>query len=370
MFSFLTIFLVFYLAYNIARQHPDFSYFRRLLITLNICIVLYCFLQVILPNEYAVGGISEFALGRTRENRLTGPFNATAATADFLALMCVILLYAHLHARSAVMRTMLIALIGVNSMIVLMTGNRGGFILLVGGLTIFLWAFRKQLGGGRIMRIAFAGLACVTIASALVLNFSRFGIMYERLAGTQIERGIVPDTRRVSWEDAWAEILQSPVVGHGPRFRLGPMGETVAGRLQIDYPHSLPLYVLYTTGALGFVAYFVFFTAMGVRLARRAVHMSRSVNPVLAGLPRLSMIIFTLFMVSELRIEMLRAALVDYQHVIFMLFGTLLAFSDHTVRAEAALARASTGDEVDPGHAARAIGRQSPIPSPSSVRAG
>lgn len=362
MFSFLTNFLVFYLAYNTTRQHANFQYLQKLFITLNVLVVLYCFAQVILPNQYAIGGISELAMGRTRGTRLTGPFNATAATADYLALMCVFILYSYLHEKRPPLRAALIGLIGVNTSVLLMTGNRGGFIILLAGITLFLWSFRNQLGGGRVIRLAVAGMACVAVGSALVFNFSRFNVMYERLVGTQIESGVVPDTRRASWENAWEEIVESPITGHGPQFRLGARNEIIAGMRQIDFAHSLPLHVLYTTGALGLMAYLIFFTALGRRIARHSVRLPGNVEPGLAGLPRLGTIIFTLFLVSELRIEMLRMGLNDYQHLVFMLLGTLLAFSDHIARVEAparSRARPQTllggNDELPEGRGAPAM---------------
>ena len=345
MFSFLTNFLLFYLAYNVIREKPDWTYFRNVIIVCNVLVILYCAAQLIAPDRFAIAGISEFSLSRTRTNRLTGPFNATAATADYLVIVSILLFYSYLVERKAHIRVGLLGLFGVNTTFLLTTGNRGGFLIYVIGITGFLWGFRKELGGARIVRLVLVGAFCLTLASAFVINATRFNVVYERLSNTTFESGVIPDTRVGTWEDSWAAILESPIKGHGPMLRLGAAGTRVEGIPQIQFPHSLPIYILYTTGLVGLIAYTIFFVALFRRLARSVTLPPAFADDKLAGIPRLNLLLFALFAISQLRIEMLREGLFDFAQFVFVLFGSLLGFSDALASSERSIANQSGIDE-------------------------
>lgn len=328
LFSFFTNFLLFVIAYNVTRENPDWRFFRNVIVACNILVVLYCIAQVVAPQQMAIGGISEFALQRTRANRLTGPFNATAATADYLVIMCLLLFYAYLVEGGARLRVLLISLVALNTSCILMTGNRGGFLLyFIGGASV-VWGFRAQLGAARTARVVLVGICSIILASVIVLNTTRFNVVFDRLSSTTFESGVIPDTRTGSWSDAWEAILESPIKGHGPMLRLGAAGTRVAGVPQILFPHSLPLYILYTTGIIGLVAFSIFFGALGRRLSRSALRPLGKIEHELAGIPRLNLIIFVTFIMSQLRIEILREGLFDFQQFIFLLLGSLLGFAD------------------------------------------
>ena len=69
-----------------------------------------------------------------------------------------------------------------------------------------------------------------------------------------------------------------------------------------------------------------FFTAMAAKLWD--VRHARIEDRELATVPRMGIVILTVFFVSQLRIEFLRGSLLDYQNYLFVLFATLLACSD------------------------------------------
>ena len=86
------------------------------------------------------------------------------------------------------------------------------------------------------------------------------------------------------------------------------------------YPHSLYLYILYTIGIVGFLAY----TNLAVNYWRRLSRtrrLGRNYQGIGKGLPTLGMIVFVLFMIDQFKIEFLRPYLLDYQHYIAAIFG-------------------------------------------------
>jgi hypothetical protein len=89
----------------------------------------------------------------------------------------------------------------------------------------------------------------------------------------------------------------------------------------------LYLFLLYTVGILGLLAYLVFFTALLHRWWR-----DRNIvndNPLLSGMPKLAIVLMAVFFVSQLRIEFLRDLLHDYQTYVYALWAMFLAFSDN-----------------------------------------
>ena len=54
----------------------------------------------------------------------------------------------------------------------------------------------------------------------------------------------------------------------------------------------------------------------------------------LNGLPKLGIIILTVFLIDQIKLEFLRVKLADYQHYIFMLFGAFTAYADIILNKE------------------------------------
>jgi O-antigen ligase len=162
--------------------------------------------------------------------------------------------------------------------------------------------------------------------SIVVVKFTDYGQMYERLAATEVEGG-VPDTRANTWSQAVPEIAKRPVLGHGPRLRLeGDEARSYPGRTYTLYPHNIYLFLLYTVGIVGLAAYMWFFGWLIVRF-RRGIQ-NASDDPLVNGFIRLGILLTVVFLIDELKIEFLRFALIDYWHFVFTLFAIFLGFAD------------------------------------------
>src|SRR5690606_12481330 len=219
----------------------------------------------------------------------------------------------------------LAGLIVANLIFMLMTGNRGAFILLVLAFPAFLYLFRTELGVIRAARtFALAALLLVG-TSAVVLTFSEFSIIYERLAETEIESG-VPDTRAEAWTVVLDKIAERPFIGHGPRLRL--IDDHVVRYPDhefLDYPHNLYLFLLYTVGAVGLAAFVTFFAALGWRLIAAC---RRAATGDDRGLVKLFTLLFVLILLDQVKIEFLRIANTDFQQYLFSMFAVFLAAAD------------------------------------------
>jgi O-antigen ligase len=198
-------------------------------------------------------------------------------------------------------------------------------VTLVAGLAGFLFVFRKDFGTVRVIQLFTIAAALLVVASVIVVEFTGFNLMFERLSGATETVGGVPLTRQFVWPEAWQRFLEVPWFGQGPMWKLPDedFGLVYPGHVYFDYPHSLYLYLLVTVGITGTITFFVFFLLLGLRYLRAARETS-SASPYLHGLVRLGPLLLLLFLLDEIRIEFLRPVFSDYQHVVFGLFGLWL----------------------------------------------
>jgi O-antigen ligase len=331
MIGFFSNILLFYMVYNYILRTGDWRLIVRCLVFVNVLVVAYCAIQFFAgAHKVTFFGIEEFTMVAPRKDgRLVGPFYATAATAEYLTIQCLFLACILLLWPRSRFRWAIVSLVTLNFLFLISTGNRGGFITLVLCSLLFLLAYRRELGMARVVKSLIAGATIFTAVAIVLVSFTDYGILFERLEDTEIEEG-VPDTRALVWPLAWAEIVKKPILGHGPKLAISTRFVRVDSIEYVRYPHNLLLHILYTTGLVGVVAWTTFFTALASRLYK--VRRMPINDSELATLPRVGLIVLVVFFVSQLRIEFLREALLDYQNYLFLLFAFFLATSDLIVK--------------------------------------
>ena len=314
--------VLFYMSYSFFRKEKDLDVFFRALIVSNVLVIIYSIIQMVVGyGQFSVFGLSEFTILENREDqRLVGPFKAVGITAEYLVIQSTML--AHYMVQTGKIRRLGIVLLLLNMAILVGTGNRGGFISMLLALVMFLYFYRRYLGGKMVLLSGLGFVFMLTLASAVVINYTDFNVLYKRLLGTEVE-GFTPDTRR-GWVYVVDKIMDKPILGHGPRI-VRPVEYNTPPRNWPDgyirfYPHSLYLYILYTTGIIGFAAYIVWAVAYWRILCRTRKRL-RINNGIGAGLPLLGMMVFIIFLVDQVKVEFLRYYLLDYQHYLAALFG-------------------------------------------------
>jgi O-antigen ligase len=218
-------------------------------------------------------------------------------------------------------------------MILVGTGNRGAFITLVIGLPIFYFLFRHEIGLKKILASVLVFGFIFAIASFVIIQYTPYDSLFQRLKKTEINEGI-PDTREKVWRIAYDGFKQKFIFGWGPRIdvvSIPEFQEINSGKRTLDYsripsPHSLYLFLLYTLGIIGFLSYLIYFGMVYAKLVKSKNLIYK--DSFLNGLPRLGIIILTVFIIDQTKLEFLRHNLHDYQHYIFMLFAAFVAFSD------------------------------------------
>jgi O-antigen ligase len=320
--------ILFYLIYNFMLRTKDWKFIMNCLLGLNVLVIIYCTIQFLLGSQqFIVPGIDELSMNAIRgDGRLVGPFKATAATAEYFSLQAIILWYVLFNSPPRKIRNFVYVLLTANTLFLLATGNRGGFVTLILAGLVILYMFRRQLGLPKIAKMAIVSGTLLSMIALVVVNFTEYDMLFDRLESTTVEGG-VPDTRADTWPHTWERIQEAPLLGHGPKLWISiDRQDLVADIPFIMYPHSLPLYILFTTGMAGMLAWITFFTQMILRLIR-----ARNIDPThrgMGGIPRVGLAILIVIFASQIRIEFLRMSLLDYQHYLFVLFAFLLGSAD------------------------------------------
>ena len=369
LFQFFSGLVVFLLAYNYARLVDKERSVIDLLLVMNLLVVVYCLLQIgVGPGaQFVPFGIEEFAFNSNRDEhdpRLVGPFGTPGNTAGYLTLM-TFLCIAELVSSTGRRRLSIQGLTVVNLLGLVATGNRAGLLVLVAMFPMMLVVFRRELGGRRILLYAVGGVVVLSIASAVAINYTRFGSMMDRLQSVTETANGVPQTRAQTWPVAIEKIKRSPWFGEGPYFMTQEEAENMGQiRAQFDeegqadtaydpYPHSLYLYLLRTVGIVGLAAVMLFFVRAWL-LLRQSIARGSEDGPA-SPIVRAGLVMIPAFLVAQITLEFNRAVSMDYAHFIFALIGLLVGLGDRAKKANlagtfvlpfAASARSSAVEEV------------------------
>lgn len=327
-------FVIFWLVYNFVLREGGWQTILKILGVMNALILVYCGLQLTFgADQIAFLGVRELQLQGATEateqygaRRITGPFGATAMIAEYFTIQIMIWAYVMIFATGKHQRTLVLALIALNCAFLVATGNRGGIVTLAIGSLGYLYLFRKDLGMRRVIKISISGALLFAAMAFVIVNYTEFGSVFSRLQDTEFEQGYIPDTRS-GWVDLWDQVVEKPILGHGPR--LGLSTEVLRGNPGYRYmphPHNLYMWLFYTIGGVGLAAYAYFIVALWRRYSRAGRYSLD--DKILSGMPKLGLLVLVIFLVSELRMELMRFALHPYQLYFFMLLGMFLAFSD------------------------------------------
>jgi O-antigen ligase len=323
-------FLVFWITYDLAMRFSSFDRILQVFLATNVLLVIYCLIQLAAgpDQKVKVFGMDEFAFFHLRsDNRLTGPFGSPGILAEYVVIMVFVTLQQMMVTDSRNYRRFLIVLTIFNLFLLVATGNRGGFLTLVGAGALYLWMSRHLLGMARTLTVAITGILLFAFSAAITIQYTEFDRLFERLVETEVEEGI-PDTRSVVWPMAWKEIKNRPTFGHGPRLRFDEdkEGRPRKGHVYIYYPHNLYLFLLFTVGTVGLLAMLALMVTPLYRCwktARKVVN-----DPVALSYANTGIIIMVVIFIDQIKVEFLRFGLVDYWHFIFALFGALIAYCD------------------------------------------
>jgi hypothetical protein len=317
----LSNFIILIITYNFISTEKDIHTLFKILYLSNCFVVIYCLFQFIIGyEEFKFLGIKELSLHSNRlDYRIVGPYNAAGITAEYLVIQTLLIGYYSLF-QNDLKKTSFI-LIFANLLILIGTGNRGGFICLILGTLLFNMFFWRKLKFKNIITINTVLTIIFCLSSYYMIKYTDFNVLYERLLRTEIN-GMTPDTRK-GWPYVVEKIAEKPILGHGPMIvTSGDFGKKIQWpKSEINfYPHNLYLAILYSYGIIGFLAYSIFGFAIAIKFHKNK-YIMKNKNRFLSGIPRIGIIVFIVFIIDQMKIEFNRWSLLDYQHYTFFLLA-------------------------------------------------
>lgn len=333
-------FVIFIITYNYILNENNVDGFLKILVALNILVIFFAFCQFLIGFEdFSLFGIKQLTIDANKqfewaqEVRLKGgPFNAVGINAEFAVIQILLLSYFILKKKGKWRKGLYFSMIALNFFILTGTGNRGGFLSLILGGLLFFFFFRKEIGIIKILGINMVMIPIFLLLAFVMVSYTEYNSIYDRFQKTDFE-GVMPDTRIKVWTAVIEEIKKKPILGHGsyliPRgenrkIDLNESGKNSENTMQS--PHNLYLFLLYTTGVVGLVSFFVFFIMIFKRFS--IIRKAKSNDSFLNGTPKLGILILIVFLFDQNKVEFLRFNLSDFQHYIFMLFGAFFAFTE------------------------------------------
>ena len=323
------------MSFTYFRKERDLDTFFKALIVSNVLVIIYSVIQVFVGYGYfSLFGISELSMIENREDqRLVGPFLSVGMTAEYLVIQSLLL--AHYMVHTGRLRKAGLVLLLLNLAVLVGTGNRGGFICAILAVALFLYFYKQYIGRKGALLAGLGFIAMLAASSFVMVAYTDFNVLYKRLSVTELE-GITPDSRK-GWKYVVEKITERPVIGHGPRIMRPieydpPPRNWPEGHITF-YPHSLYLYILYTTGVVGFFAYGTWAVIYWKILCRER-RRGRAFRRLGKGLSTLGMVVFVIFLIDQFKVEFLRSVLLDYQHYLAAIFGMFAALRNIEIEEE------------------------------------
>jgi hypothetical protein len=193
----------------------------------------------------------------------------------------------------------------------LATMHRGPLISMSIGLVYLLMLFRKRMKLHTLLGAVLVGLAFLLTMEFIMATYTPTGSVIQRLERTKFY-GVVPDSRRGPWTQAWERSLEHPWIGHGPYYDIGyPVATYYAA-------HSTYLHYFYTIGAIG-VVIFGWFLVNLIRMTVRYMSVRTGIVSFSTDLLVALHVQIVVFIIDAIKINYQRNTM--YYMLVWLVFG-------------------------------------------------
>lgn len=326
------VFILFYLVHNLLDTEEDLDRISLALTVTTVLVFLTVLFEVFSPTKTIIPGWIgvSYTYGTESALRRGGVVGGHDALADFCVLMFPMFLFRVYRATTLPRRLFFIAAMILNLFCLVSTANRGGIVGIVVSFGYLLWLARAEF---RIVRYTLAGIALVILLPVFdtyISTKTSGASLLARTLGTQVEHGLMPETRVTVWTGAWAAFKEHVFLGWGPWFDYK----------EIPLPHNAFLWSLVTVGVIGTVPFAYLLIKLFRETARRVTGRLEK-GSFVEGLMTVLHVQIATFIVLQLRTDYQRSP--AYVYLAWLLFG-MAAVSMRLIDAErgrrAAAARA------------------------------
>jgi O-antigen ligase len=227
--------------------------------------------------------------------------------------MVLLLWFLLMRARTTWARTGIVALLLLDTFVLLATVTRGALVSLAVAATYLAWRTRRRIR----FHVFVISLAVILGAGSLILDFvahhTHSGNVMERMEKTKFE-GAIPENRVIVWVEAWDRIMKRPILGYGPYYE--PRG----GVSEVYWPHNNYLFYWHMLGIIGLLAFLWILWRLWRETGRASPYLGHPSYAASLLLALRAMLV--LFIVDQIKIDYLRNP--TYAYWVWMFFGLIV----------------------------------------------
>jgi len=328
-----------YLLIHLTRTEKQLRQLVGAIVLMAVLVQLIAVFELVFPTRALIPGWIELASQSHMEYarqgleivnvRVGGAFQDYELLAEFTAMILLLLWFLLMRALGTWARTGILALLLLDTFVLLATVTRGALISLAVAAAYLAWRTRRRIR----FHVFVIGLALTLGTGSLILDFvahhTRSGNVAERMEKTKFE-GAIPENRVIVWAEAWDRILQRPLMGWGPYYA------KQEGVKQMYWPHNIYLMYWHMLGILGLAAFLWLLWRLWRETERASPHLGHPAYASSLLLALRAMLI--LFVVDEIKIDYLRNP--TYSYWVWMFFG-LIVVAGRIAKQEAPAVAAS-----------------------------
>ncbi len=317
--NFFATVLFFYLLVNLINDEEKLEKTVKLMMVSLALIVVFAFIELLFPGRTIIPGW----LGTRhriqlvmRGIRVGGPFRDYELLSEYAAINIPIVFFMIIRARRLLTRIIFTVLLMLTMFMLLTTATRGGLISLIAGLIYMIVLSGRDFGYVKTVATSVAVVAALIVIQLLVQQYTVAGSLFDRLVGTTVAKGFIPDTRYDAWGISLERAMEHPLIGHGPAWDFSK------GIYSKVWPHSIYLYYMNITGIFGLFT-FLFILYRLMRATLMGLKQSLSKAPFAEAFMKILHISLVIFILDEIKIDYLRN--IHYSYFVWLLFGIIMA---------------------------------------------
>jgi O-antigen ligase len=308
----------------IVNNLQDERGFRRFLDFLAVSVLLVCLLaiwELNHPGQYFIPGWIGFQVGmgsdiNLHNIRVGSSFHDYELLSEYCALNALLVMFLFLRAETMLRRLAYGGLLSLVLFVLFATVTRGAMVALGVALVYLFWIVRRRLRFVTLVIVVAALVAGYEGMSYYVGNFTRSGSIITRFATDSNKFvGYLPESRAVTWLDAWERIFGHPFIGHGPYYSI------MEGTRTYMWPHNLYLFVANNVGFIGF-GVFLWLLWTLLRISRPRTDDLRH-GDFMHSYMIIAQTQVVVFLIDETKIEFMRNG--NYQFQVWLMFALIAA---------------------------------------------
>ncbi len=327
--NFFATVLFFYLIINFIDTEEKLKSTIRIFMISITLVIMFTLFELIFPGKTIIPAwlytMHEAQLVM-KGLRIMGPFHDYELVAEFFTLNALIIFFMLIRARRLLTRSIYAILLTLDLFMMFATITRGAIITLIIGLLYLAFLSRRDMNFVRLITISAMFVFLIFVLETFVARYTMSGSLFDRLIGTTIEKGFIPDTRTLVWDKALNRAMEHPIIGHGPGLDFSMLRFQ-----QWRLPHSVYLFYLNMTGIVG-LSVFMFLVYRLIKASSLGIKSSLIYSPFSEAFMKVLHVCLVMFLLDQIKIEYLRNDI--YVYFIWFFFGLIASTRNIILKKE------------------------------------